>query len=807
MRWWIAVALLTLAPTFPASAHVPSNNVELTIAQAKALMLANPAAAARLARDGAVKARTIPDPNLRRRALTTSLWLEAEALGRSGDPIRAAIPLAEARVLAGALLGELELQGEILLTSGSIHGARGEVATALTDYLKAHRLFKQSKDQRKQAVSLVCLAMLYDDAQDYPTALRYLGEALDAYPTDPGLTLSIWNSRGIALREQGRYADAATSFRQAIAAARRVGSVTAQAQFLRNLARNELKAKQMRQADAAIAAAAALKGTTQDDSRQLDAVAAQAALQHGRLHDAQQFVDRAFRDIDLATTDLLMRDSHATAIAVYRALGRSDDALAHADALKRLDDKATRLATETSTALMAARFDSANQEAKIAQLRDAERLRQAREALQRARTERLFWLGGSGAAAAIILLLLVGLVTLRRSRDQVRAVNDDLAVTNDALGKALAAKTEFLATTSHEIRTPLNGILGMTQVMLADTGLSAPTRERLGVVQGAGLTMRALVDDILDVAKMETGHLTLERAPFDVASTLRDAARLWAEQARAKGLRFVVDVERCPPLVDGDAARVRQIAFNLLSNAVKFTDNGSITLTAEAADDGIRIAVADTGIGIAADKHEAVFESFRQADASTTREFGGTGLGLAIVRRLARAMGGDVALASTPGIGTIFTATLPLPAVASAAVACASASGDTLLVLERNPITRAMLRALLQPHIAAVAFAGTIAEALACVEAGTVTHVLIDEATARAAGDGLRFMKEIKALAGSAPVMLLRSPASEAERVAVFATGVDRLIVKPVTGASLVAALFGRSEDADHATVLVSRAA
>lgn len=189
----------------------------------------------------------------------------------------------------------------------------------------------------------------------------------------------------------------------------------------------------------------------------------------------------------------------------------------------------------------------------------------------------------------------------------------------------------------------------MTQVMLADAALASEQRERVEVMHGAGMTMRALVDDLLDVAKIEHGQLTLENAPFDLARTIRDASRLFDGQADAKGIGFTIDLDDCPAMVMGDAARIRQIVFNLLSNALKFTSVGRVSLVARRQSQGVSITVADSGIGIPGHKLEEIFEAFRQADASTTRQFGGTGLGLAICRRLARAMGGDVTVSSEQG--------------------------------------------------------------------------------------------------------------------------------------------------------------
>jgi len=295
------------------------------------------------------------------------------------------------------------------------------------------------------------------------------------------------------------------------------------------------------------------------------AIAAQRSLQARRLGDAARLIEASFAGVDPDTTTLPYREAHQTAYRTFATLGEPGKALPHLIALKRLDDEATKLATQTNTALMAARFDFANQELRIAKLKAEELRRGIAFEQARARTERLVFLGAAAATAIVILMLAISLFTVRRSRNQVRAANEDLAVTNEALGKALAAKTEFLATTSHEIRTPLNGILGMTQVMLADARLDAAIRDRLTVVHGAGVTMKALVDDILDVAKIETGHLTIEEAPFDLAATIRDAATMWRAQAEARGLRFETALAGCPDCVVGDAARVRQIVFNLVA--------------------------------------------------------------------------------------------------------------------------------------------------------------------------------------------------------------------------------------------------
>ncbi|MEI9928962.1 MAG: ATP-binding protein [Sphingomonas sp.] len=462
--------------------------------------------------------------------------------------------------------------------------------------------------------------------------------------------------------------------------------------------------------------------------------------------------------------------------------------------------------------MAAAKFDYANQELRI------ERLKREEEA-RAAEFQRTLFLDLGAATLAIIVLLSIGLFTIRRSRNQVRAANVDLAASNVALEKALKAKTEFLAaTTSHEIRTPLNGILGMTQVMLSDAKLAADMRDRIGIVHSAGVTMRALVDDILDVAKMETGNLTVDPAPMDLCAVLKDVTRMWEEQARAKRIAFSLNLTHAPRWIVSDSGRLRQIVFNLLSNAIKFTERGGVTVRAVVEGEGdvrrLRLSIADTGIGIPADKREEIFESFRQVDAGTTRKFGGTGLGLTICRNLARALGGDISVESAHGIGSTFVIDLPLTLAEAPAESGASSGGTgVMLILDRNPIARSMLRALLEPRFGSVKFLMTPDEALAALDEPGVTHLLVDEATLKAAGDTpievLARLVEAAARGGVASAILC-TKLDSAARAELVATQIGQVIEKPVTGAALIEALLpGRQENSGTggAGPLVSQAA
>jgi len=808
-------ALPAVAPLVSAqAAATPADaaRFDSLIADAKAQMLVDPVKTVAVAQQAQQAAEAL-DPSRRAIGVATARWLQGEAWLRVNRPDKAG-PLIEAAYRAVEHSQPVvKLNGDVLLSRGGYHTAVANVSAALSDYQEAFRIYRSIGETRSQAIALLSIAGLYQDAKDYENALRYYAEARDVYNGDPALLVSIYNNRGDALKELGRFDEAEAQFREALGLARTMHSPVLEAQILRNIAREQLLANRLDAADRTIQEVAGVAGADDPASRsQYYAVAAQAALQHGNLTHAAALIERSFDGVDPTQTTLSYRANHQTAFAVYSKLGQADRALVHLEALKRLDDEATKLAASTNTALMAARFDFANQELKITRLQAEDAKRKLEYERSRARTQRLVFAGVASATLIIISMLGFGLVTIRRSRDQVRAANVDLEASNTALAKALAAKTEFLATTSHEIRTPLNGILGMTQVMLADRKLDAATRDRINVVHGAGTTMRALVDDILDVAKMETGNMTVEHVAMDLPATLTEVSRLWQEQAIGRGLTFDLDLGECPHWVKGDPARLRQVVFNLLSNALKFIEQGRIGVHASCGDDRLRIAVSDTGIGIPADKLELIFESFRQAEGGTTRKFGGTGLGLAICRNLARAMGGDVSVASAVGAGTTFTIDLPLERAeppAAAVPGAGQAEGGALLILDKSPITRAMLRTVLQPHAGEVAFAGTPDEATEALAKGGIALLLIDDNSVKGLDDLAANLAALAATAhgaGAEAVLLWASP-SEEQREAFAEVGIDRVLGKPIAGAALAAALYPQKTDTTKTAHLVSRAA
>jgi len=258
-------------------------------------------------------------------------------------------------------------------------------------------------------------------------------------------------------------------------------------------------------------------------------------------------------------------------------------------------------------------------------------------------------------AKGLIFTALLRDISHRRQAERA------LALAAAEANAANQAKSAFLAAMSHEIRTPLNGVLGMAQAMAMEDDLPPHQRERLMVIRESGESLLAILNDLLDLSKIEAGKLELEEAEFDIQELTRGAHATFAAVAAAKGLDFRVSVSGAAEGVYlGDPLRLRQILHNLISNALKFTEEGSVEVGVSRRGRDLRIVVKDTGIGIPAGKAAQLFRKFEQGDASTTRRFGGTGLGLAICRDLAEMMGGSIEVESAPGKGAAFTVRLPL---------------------------------------------------------------------------------------------------------------------------------------------------
>jgi len=391
------------------------------------------------------------------------------------------------------------------------------------------------------------------------------------------------------------------------------------------------------------------------------------------------------------------------------------------------------------------------------------------------------------------------------AEDELRRTAETLAVARDAAEAANRAKSEFLANMSHELRTPLNGIVGLAE-LLARADLGPREREIADTIRSSGLSLERLLSDVLDLARIDSGRLEVETSGFHLGDVVRSVGALIGSKALDKGVAFRVEVA---PEVDGptagDGSRIKQILAQLIANAVKFTERGEIVVRATAAPEGVRLSVADTGVGFDPADRDRIFGRFEQADGSITRRYGGSGLGLSISRELAELMGGSRDAESAVGQGATCTLSLPLrvavdagdavpsPAITATAEACEpSERALRILVVDDHPTNRKVVELILAGAGAELVSAENGLEGLEAYRAEPFDLVLMDmqmpvmdglTATAR--------IREHELAAGlsRAPVLMLTANALPEHVRAAAEAGADRHISKPITPDGLLSAI------------------
>jgi signal transduction histidine kinase len=406
-------------------------------------------------------------------------------------------------------------------------------------------------------------------------------------------------------------------------------------------------------------------------------------------------------------------------------------------------------------------------------------------------------LGGYGGWSMLTVLIAVALVlvyVVSSAAVNARRVQALEAAQQAALS-ASAAKSVFLATMSHELRTPMNGVLGMAHALTAGP-LNAQQSHQVDMLIRSGEGLMTILNDVLDVSKIEAGKLELELLVFDIRDLVDEVVGLWTQAAEAKDVRLICTVDPlAPSWVSGDPTRLRQILTNLISNALKFTASGEVAVRVGPAGAAfLEIQVVDTGIGMSADQQTRLFQTFSQADASITRRFGGTGLGLAICKQLTELMGGAITVRSAPGAGSAFTLALPLPAAAEPEVAPETPSdgivGLRVLVADDNRINQLVARTILEAAGAVVEVADNGRHALERLAEAVYDAVLMDVHMPDM--DGLEALRRVRAGAagaGDIPVIALTADVMHGDEGDLLTCGFDAVQPKPIRPADLVRAI------------------
>jgi signal transduction histidine kinase/CheY-like chemotaxis protein len=394
-----------------------------------------------------------------------------------------------------------------------------------------------------------------------------------------------------------------------------------------------------------------------------------------------------------------------------------------------------------------------------------------------------------------VLIILENITLTTGLEDEVAVRTKELEAAREAALESSRLKSEFLATMSHEIRTPMNGVVGLTALLL-ETPLDPTQKQYADGVKGAGESLLALINDILDFSKLEAGKVDLDVRPFDPRVLVEEVAGLLAEPAQAKGLELIAYCEpEVPARLVGDSGRIRQVLLNLASNAVKFTASGEVSIRVTTKNPGaaagstatMRFEIRDTGIGIDPSQHGRLFQSFSQADASTTRRYGGTGLGLAICSRLTEAMQGGIGLDSIPGKGSTFWFRLPLPVAPPSTDPVPAAgflNGLRVLVVDDNATNRLVLESQLRgwrllPQTVPDA-ASALVRAREAVAAGKPFQLAVLD-FCMPDTDGLELARWIRADPGLADMeLIMLTSTMQVDAAEISRAGVREWLMKPV---------------------------
>lgn len=774
------------------------------IDEASRNLVAEPNTALGLAEQAYALAVEAPSSARKDVALASSWALQANALsdlGRSAESLPLAVKALE---LARTHREKTRAYGQILLSAGSSAVKASDFAVGLPALHEAYELLDELGETDLVVRALRSLGVTYFLVERHQLASEYTQKALALLGAEDETVLYLYNNIAGSEVQLGNFERGLELYNKALERSASMDSDLIDGLLNYNVADLHRYAGDLDEADRiAVRSETLLEGFPMR-RRFPRALRAQIAVKRGGYDDAKYYFDVAFEGLDISTTAAEFREFHRDAAIAYRHVGEFELALDHLTAFKRLDDQRRNVVAEFNLATLGVEFEVAERQLEIERLERSALEGEFRLAQMLSRHNSRMTQGIGLGSVLLIGFLTFQYISMRRHRDQaekntqsLREANAQLAEANSAFERAESAnsaKSQFLANMSHEVRTPLNGVLGMAQA-LSSENLSPRHKDMIATILDSGKVLMAILNDVLDLSKIEAGKMELSPTPGDLTAALDQICRLFQPRAADVGvdLQLEADDEQLRSLVF-DSVRVRQCVSNLVSNAVKFTEQGSIRVSADMTDpvDGfatVFIRVRDTGIGMSPQALQRVFVDFSQADASTSRTYGGTGLGMAITRRLARMMGGDVTVESVEGQGSTFTLTL-VAAISEHAGTHAEPVDQTvgehladtrILVVDDNAVNRKVARVLLESHNVVIDEAENGKEALDRLQAQDFDIVLLD--VQMPVMDGRETIKAIRACDeawSDVTVLALTAEAMAGAREELLGLGMDGFVTKPI---------------------------